>query len=133
MTKERPAMTKLRSLILDVLVEAKEPVKAYDILEAARRKGFKITAATVYRILDYLESNALVHRVSSINAFMACLNSEIEHQPLIVVCQRCRKTTELNDSGLYLSIFERLNELGLSLTAGSVEIRGLCPSCQDSV
>ncbi|MDR1577199.1 MAG: transcriptional repressor [Deltaproteobacteria bacterium] len=133
MALENITMTKLRRLILDILLQAQEPVKAYDLLERAREKGHRLTASTIYRILDYLEASGLIHRVSSLNAFLACVEGRQAHHPLIVVCPQCQKTQEVNDEILSKSIFQRLNALGLNISTGSVEIRGLCPQCAPEI
>ncbi|MDR1607609.1 MAG: transcriptional repressor [Deltaproteobacteria bacterium] len=127
MTLEK--LTRLRRLILDILLGAQEPVKAYDILELARERGQRLTASSVYRVLEYLEAQGLIHRVNALNAYMACLEGPQKHNPLIVICSRCQKTQEIFDETLANSIFQRLSSLGLGLSAASVEIRGLCPQC----
>jgi Fur family zinc uptake transcriptional regulator len=127
MALENITMTKLRRLILDILLQAQEPVKAYDLLERAREKGHRLTASTIYRILDYLEASGLTHRVSSLNVFLARAEGGQAHQPLIVVCPQCQKTQEVSDEILPKSIFQRLNALGQNISIGSVAIRGLCP------
>jgi Fur family zinc uptake transcriptional regulator len=124
------ALTRLRSLVLDILVAAGEPIKAYDILEIVRQKGQRLTPSTIYRILEFLERHDLVHRVNSLSAYVACrAESETECYPFIVVCSNCQKTTEINDQELYKSIFRRLDDMGLGFSPGSVEIQGLCPQC----
>jgi Fur family zinc uptake transcriptional regulator len=125
-------MTRLRSLVLEILTGAKEPVKAYDLLEIVRQKGLRLTPSTVYRILDFLEGHGLIHRVNSLAAYVACAEGAAECHALIVVCAGCQKTTEIFDRELYRSIFQRLAELGLAWSGGSVEIQGLCPECADS-
>jgi Fur family zinc uptake transcriptional regulator len=122
-------MTKLRRLILEVLVQAGEPVKAYDILELVRQRGLRLTPSTVYRVLDFLENQNLIHRVNSLNAFVACAEGQAQCHNFIVVCSSCLKTTEVCDQELYQSIFRRLGDLGLALKGGRVEIQGLCPRC----
>jgi Fur family zinc uptake transcriptional regulator len=127
-------MTRLRRLVLQTLTQAGEPVKAYDLLEILRSQGERLTPSTIYRILDFLESQSLIHRVNSLAAYLACANGQTNaHQPLLVVCAGCQKTTEVHDPELRNSIARRLETLGLSLTATSVEIRGLCPQCAPPV
>ena len=123
--------TRLRRLELRLLLEAEGPVKAYELLEAARDRGQRLTPATVYRVLDYLQAVGLVHKVNSINAYVACNERDggSDHHPLILVCPDCRKTTEINDRRLFEAIFARLGALGHAVEGGSVEVHGLCPLC----
>ncbi|MDR1395066.1 MAG: transcriptional repressor, partial [Deltaproteobacteria bacterium] len=102
-------LTRLRQLVLECLTEAAEPIKAYDLLEMLRRKGTRMTPSSAYRILDFLETSGLIHRVNALNAYLACNAGPSQaHQPLIVVCSGCQKTVELNDQKLCQSIFQRL-------------------------
>jgi Fur family zinc uptake transcriptional regulator len=129
MTTERPPLTRLRRLILEILVAAKEPVKAYDLLEITRQKGLRLTPSTVYRILDFLEERGLIHRVNSLASYLACAKGADQCPSFIVVCSNCQKTLEITDLDVYRSLGERLNDLGLEFSVGGVEIRGLCRQC----
>ncbi|MDR1039660.1 MAG: transcriptional repressor [Deltaproteobacteria bacterium] len=123
-------LTQLRRLVLETLITATGPVKAYDLLDTLREKGHRLTPATVYRILEFFLHNGLVHRVNALNAFVACSDSHLPlHNPLIIVCPGCQTTTEINDEGLYTSIFHRLSALGFEIKDGSVEVRGVCRKC----
>jgi Fur family zinc uptake transcriptional regulator len=117
-------------LVLELLVQAKEPIKAYDLLEIIQRKGGpRLTPSTIYRILEYLENQGLIHRVNSLAAYVACDQGLADCHSFLVVCPLCFKTTEINDAKLYHSIFDRLSDLGLAESLGGAEIRGVCPQC----
>jgi Fur family zinc uptake transcriptional regulator len=126
-------LTQLRRLVLEALITAPGPVKAYDLIETLRARGHRLTPATVYRILEFFLQNGLVHRVNALNAFVACSDACLpaRHTPLIVVCPDCQTTMEINDEGLYASIFNRLEDLGLEIKGGTVEVRGICRKCSD--
>jgi Fur family zinc uptake transcriptional regulator len=123
-------LTHLRRLVLEALITAPGPVKAYDLIDTLRAKGQRLTPASVYRILEFFLHNGLVHRVNALNAFVACTDGSLTaHNPLIVVCPGCQTTTEINDEGLYESIFSRLDALGFEIKDGTVEVRGVCSKC----
>lgn len=125
-------LTQLRRLVLETLLTAPGPVKAYDLIETLRSKGHRLTPATVYRILEFFLQNGLVHRINALNAFVACTDSHSSsHTPLIVFCPGCQTTMEINDEGLYTSIFNRLGALGFEIKdgTGTVEVRGVCSKC----
>jgi Fur family zinc uptake transcriptional regulator len=123
-------LTHLRRLVLENLFKSPGPVKAYDLMENLRAQGHRLTASTIYRILEFFLQNGLVHRVNALNAFVACQEErKVEHNPLILVCPDCQATTEINDEGLYTTIFNRLGDLGFSVKDGSVEVRGVCRRC----
>jgi Fur family zinc uptake transcriptional regulator len=125
--------THLRRLVLETLIKAQGPLKAYDLLEILRDHGHRLTPSTIYRILDFFLQGGLVHRVNALNAFVACRGESLEHHgPLILVCPECQTTKEINDSDLNEMIFSRLADLGYSITAGSIEMRAVCPDCSKS-
>ena len=45
---------------------------------------------TVYRALDFLRDNGLVHRIESRNAFVACVNNHGGDDLVVfLICERC--------------------------------------------
>ncbi|MDR2368194.1 MAG: transcriptional repressor [Deltaproteobacteria bacterium] len=127
-------LTSLRRLLMGILLNAGKPVKAYDLIEEAGRSGRRLTPATVYRVLGFLMDQGLVHRVNALNAFVACAESHgrlSRHQPLLLVCPSCRKTTEINDPDLSVMVFGKLSDLGHSLKGGSIEVHGQCQVCAE--
>jgi Fur family zinc uptake transcriptional regulator len=122
-------LTKLRRAILELLLTAGSPIKAYDIIEQMRDKGERLTPATVYRTLDFLLQYELVHRVKSLNAFVPCTAGHEEHSALMFVCSECRNAEELEDHALYEAMRVRLGELGMSLSNNCIEIQGICRHC----
>jgi Fur family zinc uptake transcriptional regulator len=105
------------------------PVKAYGLIEYMRARGKRITPATVYRTLDFLLQNGLVHRVNSLNAYIACTGKHSNHVLLVFTCSECQKTTEIDDQALYDFMQSRLKKLGMSLQGSCIEIRGTCKKC----
>ena len=66
-------LTRVRRTVLEFLLNAGMPVKAYDILDALRLSAPKaLTPASIYRALDYLLQEGLVHKVGTLNAYVAC-------------------------------------------------------------
>ena len=54
---------------------------------------------TVYRALDFLMENGLVHRIESRNAFLACAhNHDASSSVAFLICDRCHSATELEDA-----------------------------------
>ena len=129
-------LTRVRRLVLEFLLDAKMPVKAYDILDALRHDAPKaLTPASIYRSLDYLLQEGLVHRVGTLNAYVACAetcakNCNQRHAPVfMLVCPGCRKSREISDPGLYQTIFVTMQRQGFQLQGDTVELTGVCPGC----
>ena len=98
---EQPALTKNQSLVYDALTRSKAPLSAYAILDGVREHGIR-APLQVYRALDKLLEMGLVHRLESLNSFVACSNSECEARETIVfaICEKCSKVSELADDRL---------------------------------
>ncbi|MDR2199611.1 MAG: transcriptional repressor [Deltaproteobacteria bacterium] len=128
--REGTQFTRLRRLILETLARSPGPVKAYDLLESLKEKGRRLTPSSVYRTLEFFIRKGLVHRVSSLNSYVACADGGSLHNPVLLVCPDCQAITEINDEALNYSIFSRLNRLGFSARMASVEVTGLCEKCQ---
>ncbi|MDR2406315.1 MAG: transcriptional repressor [Deltaproteobacteria bacterium] len=126
---EGSTLTKLRRRVLETLIKAPGPVKAYDLIESLKTNGRSLTPSSIYRTLEFFIQTGLVHRVNSLNAFVACTDHKSHHNPVILVCPSCQATAEVNDEGLYTSIFNRLNAMDFFAKEGSVEVRGLCKKC----
>ena len=129
-------LTRVRRLVLDFLLHTRVPVKAYDILDALRRDAPKaLTPASIYRALDFLLQEGLVHRVGTLNAYVACAETCSEsckqrHAPVfMLVCPGCRKSREINDPDLYQTIFSTMQRQGFQLQGDTVELTGICPGC----
>ncbi|MDR1677368.1 MAG: transcriptional repressor [Deltaproteobacteria bacterium] len=126
-------LTRLRRFLMGILLKKGQPVKAYDLIEESARLGCRLTPATVYRVLDFLMEHGLVHRVNALNSYLACscYDPYLEHQPLLLVCPSCQKTTEINDPALSDLFFSKLEALGHSISDGSIEVRSRCSLCAE--
>ena len=125
-------LTRVRRTVLEFLLNATIPVKAYDILDALRHDAPKaLTPASIYRALDYLLQEGLVHKVGTLNAYVACAECCPErHAPVfMLVCPGCRKSREVNDPALYQTIFSTMQRQGFQLQGDTVELTGICPGC----
>ena len=65
------AMTQNETLVYNLLCQADRPLSAYNILDALRDKGIR-APLQVYRALAKLVERGAVHRIESVNGFVAC-------------------------------------------------------------
>ena len=79
----------MRRHVLEALLESHKPLGAYEIIERLARHG-RPAPITVYRALDFLRDNGLVHRIESRNAFVACVhNHGGDDLVVFLICERC--------------------------------------------
>ncbi|MEZ5823302.1 MAG: Fur family transcriptional regulator [Geminicoccaceae bacterium] len=129
------SLTPLRRRVLEIVFEAGRPVGAYDIIaELARERG-KTAPPTVYRALDFLASARLIHKVHSLNAWLACsldhgeCDSERRHTAELLICRACGSARELVDDTLRRKIQETARSVGFLADGIVLEVQGLCRDC----
>jgi Fur family zinc uptake transcriptional regulator len=123
-------LTSLRRRVLELVWAGHRPVGAYAILERMRERGGRKPAPpTVYRALDFLRAQGLVHRIESLNAFVGCDRPERPHAVQFMICRACRISVELHDEGIAAAIGAAARAAGFSLQDRVVELAGLCRDC----
>jgi Fur family zinc uptake transcriptional regulator len=115
--------------ILRVLRSAKSPMTAYAILDAVRSR--RITApTTVYRALSRLMKSVAVHRLESINAYVACSDHQHGHGPTVfAICRDCGHVDELAEADVVARLQADAMRLGFHVEATTIEMTGRCVSC----
>ncbi len=125
-------LTPIRARVLELIAQAGKPVKAYELLEWVReKKGVGADAPpTVYRALDFLMANGFVHKLESVNAFVACHHpNSAQHSVPFLICDRCHSAVELEDLEVVSQLEARAKALGFRPQAQTLEVHGLCARC----
>ncbi len=121
--------TPQRRRALELLLEAGAPVKAYDLLPLLGEEGQVVKPATAYRALEFLESLGLVHRIPSLNAFVACGHEQPSHAAAFLICDCCGLVQEF-EPALDPSVSVAAAGSGFEIESLGVEVRGRCRACQ---
>lgn len=124
-------LTKNQTLVFGALSHAEGPLSAYAILDQLRDKGFR-APLQVYRALDKLISLGLIHRLESLNSFVACQHPECDDRESMVfaICEICGKVSELADDSLENQIKTLAKRNGFSMKTCAIELRGHCRDCR---
>lgn len=124
-------LTKNQSLVMSALQQSEGPLSAYSILDRLRDHGVR-APLQVYRALDKLVEYGLVHRLESLNAFVACDHPDCgEHESVaFMICEKCGQVEELGDDRLTSRLSQLASEAGFALKKTTLELRGLCAACQ---
>ena len=121
-------LTPLRRRVLELVCESHSPVGAYDVL--ARLGGERKAAPpTVYRALDFLMEHGLIHRINSLNAYVACFGPHRPHDACLFICERCRTVEESDAPALRRAIDREASDTGFNVRRQTIEISGLCRAC----
>lgn len=88
-------LTPIRRQVLEALLGSHKPLGAYEIIDVLAAAGGRPAPITIYRALDFLMDNNLVHRLESRNAFIACIhNHDAGALMVFLICENCRAVGE---------------------------------------
>jgi Fur family zinc uptake transcriptional regulator len=122
-------LTGRRGLVYAAVAGSPTPLTAYEILDKLRRHG--VTAPpTVYRALSYLLERRMIHRIESLNAYVACGSVEQPHEGYFIICRNCGSVSEILDERLERTIAELADERGFTIDHKTIEASGQCRDCR---
>ena len=126
-------LTPIRAHALRLIADAGLPVKAYELLDRMRTTHEGAAPPTVYRALDFLLEHGFIHKLSSINAYVACHHPGGEaHAVPFLICDTCHSETELEDDSIVSSLDASARALGFAPQAQTLEVHGVCANCRDA-
>ncbi|MFT0533806.1 Fur family transcriptional regulator [Castellaniella hirudinis] len=123
-------LTPLRRLVLETLLRHPGSMKAYELLDALRAAQPGAAPPTVYRALDFLTEQGLIHRLDAISAWSACSDAGGDPHDLLVVCTRCGSVAELSDPALGQRLADCVARAGFTLAGHETELRAICTQCR---
>jgi Fur family zinc uptake transcriptional regulator len=123
-------LTPQRRRVLEIVAAGHAAVGAYDIIGALAANGRRPAPISVYRALDFLVANGLIHRVDSLSAFVLCASPGASHRAQFLICQRCRDIAEMRSNAVDAAIGEGAAAAGFTVSSAVVEVSGLCRSCR---
>ena len=121
--------TELRKTVLGLVWRGHESVKAYDLLDQLAGLGGSAKPPTVYRALEFLMEQGLVHKIESLNAYVGCPHPGEDHVSQFFICDSCGHVEEVNIPNLEVLINEQALKGGFKIYRQTVEIRGQCKGC----
>ncbi|HXQ84301.1 MAG TPA: Fur family transcriptional regulator [Xanthobacteraceae bacterium] len=124
-------LTPMRRQVLETLLASHKPLGAYEIIERLEHKN-RPAPITIYRALDFLRENGLVHRIESRNAFVACVhNHGGDDLVVFLICERCGAVGEAPGGGVAEALKTSSRLAGFSPKSPLIEIAGICSHCRD--
>ena len=128
----RDVLTKNQLCVLEKLEAASGPLSAYTLLDQLRERGFR-APLQVYRALDTLVKSGFVHRLESINSFVACAHPDENcHSHGLVafaICESCGQVIEFHDHEVDHRLMDWLKSQKFKAEKSTIEIRGHCAKC----
>jgi len=123
-------LTPLRREVLQLVARAGKPVKAYDLLDSLRDTHGNAAPPTVFRALDFLLENGFIHKLESINAYVACHHPAEQHQVPFLICDVCDGAQEVCDPRVAELIEAQARTFGFTPQGQTVEVHGVCKNCR---
>lgn len=125
-------LTPIRRQVLEALLASHNPLGAYEIIERLADKNGRPAPITVYRALDFLRDNGLVHRIESRNAFVACVhNHGGDDLVVFLICERCGAVGEGPGAAVADALKTSSRAAGFAPKSPLIEIVGICSHCRD--
>ncbi len=124
-------LTPGRKSILDMLCAAGKPLGAYEMIDRlVGANGRRPAPISVYRSLDYLVENGLVHRLASRNAFLACAHKHKGVEPTVfLICESCGKVEESPSASVGAGLHALAASCGFKPNSQVIEVSGVCAQC----
>jgi Fur family zinc uptake transcriptional regulator len=151
--KREQRLTPIRRQVLEVLLESHKPLGAYEIMDRVAVRGGRPAPSgtrpapggtrpapsetrpapiTIYRALDFLRDNGLVHRIESRNAFVACVGDHASGELVVfLICEHCGAVGEASSVAVTAEIRAAARGAGFTPKAPVIEISGVCAHCKE--
>ena len=128
-------LTEKRLNLFASLLHAEEALSAYELAETYKANfDQSIPAMSVYRILDFLTEQGLVHKLDSANKYIACSHLTCSHQheiPQFLICETCNSVTEIGVKKTVMAdLTASVEQTGFTLSSQQLELKGFCSNCQ---
>lgn len=131
-THDESGLNKNQSVVLDVLARAGRPLSAYQILDQTSASGVR-APQQVYRALERLLAEHLVHRIESLNAYLICQASRDAHAAAFAICKHCGAAREFPLEAILPALRDAAAAAGFRMSGAHVEISGACAACPPPV
>ena len=133
--------TPLREQIYMLVLQANKPVGAYDLITQLQQArlldsdneidGAKnVAPPTVYRSLEFLLNEGLIHQLTSINAYVPCCHPRAQHTAAFLICDQCQRVQECSSLPVQKMLSFAEKDIGFTVARSVIELSGRCQACQ---
>ena len=132
--------TPLRQQIYELILQANKPVGAYDLITQLQQKRLSaegdketvknVAPPTVYRSLEFLLSEGLIHQLTSINAYVPCCHPRAQHTAAFLICEDCQRVQECSSLPVQEMMSFAQQDVGFIVARSVIELSGRCQACQ---
>jgi Fur family transcriptional regulator, zinc uptake regulator len=129
--RNKISLTPGRRRILEILAREGRPLGAYEMIDrVAQATGKRPAPISIYRALDFLLENSLIHRLASRNAYLACGHGHAAQEPIVfLICEVCGAVIEATSAAMRGALGELAADAKFSPRAQIMEVAGRCRTC----
>lgn len=127
--KNNLRLTDIRKKVLELVWQSHKPIKAYDLLAQLSTENFVEKPPTVYRALQFLLDNHMIHRIESCNGYVGCTYDHSKADSKFLICNLCNEVEELHEPKVNQTLTDTSKKLGFIPDQFNVEIHGTCSRC----
>jgi Fur family transcriptional regulator, zinc uptake regulator len=121
----------MRRRVLEALLASHHPLGAYELIDRLAGRGARPAPITIYRAIDFLREQDLVHRIESRNAFIACVHNHTASALVVfLICERCGAVGEASSSDVAATLTSAARAAGFTPKSPVIELTGVCTHCQ---
>lgn len=127
-------LTGLRKDILSIFIDSKKAMSAYDVLAILKKRRDNAEPMTVYRVIEYLISRNIIHRINTENKYVFCSQAEhnsCQHRGLFFICKKCLSSFEVMDEKFDILMQAISQKYHFLVDPDFVEIKGICQHCSN--
>ncbi|WP_350562252.1 transcriptional repressor [Psychrobacter sp. CAL346-MNA-CIBAN-0220] len=133
--------TPLRQQIFALVLQANKPVGAYDLITQLQQARLldsdnktdiakNVAPPTVYRSLEFLLEEGLIHQLTSINAYVPCCHPRAHHAAAFLICDQCQRVQECSSLPVQEMMSFAEQDIGFTVARSVIELSGRCQACQ---
>ena len=122
-------LTELRRQVLELVLQHDGVVKAYQILNDLQQTRGSAAPPTVYRALDFLVEQGILHRVDALNGYVVCRHLDCAHPSVIVTCRECGKVDEMPAEDGFAALQQACRVHGFEMEQQQILLNGRCTQC----
>jgi len=127
-------LTPSRRRVLEILACEGRPLGAYEMIDrVAEATGKRPAPISIYRALDFLLENSLVHRLASCNAYLACGHGHRAEEPIVfLICETCGDVVEATSEEMRGALADLAAQAKFAPRATVMEVAGRCRGCAEA-
>jgi Fur family transcriptional regulator, zinc uptake regulator len=128
-TEHGHRLTPPRLHVYEIIAASSQPLSAYDVLAKLKSKLRAPKPPTAYRALEFLSAHGFIHRIESLNAYVACGEDHQHNGSQFMICTSCGQVQEAHLCHVPPGLQSQADTNGFSIKRWSAELHGLCKAC----